>query len=239
MTRWLTSSILIIGACLMFATTADAQFVQDFQLNLFGAVTAHTKNNFEIGFPQSITPVQGSFSLNESFRGGLRTNVFTRGHWGQEFFYSYEPNQVRLVRKTVPEATLRLDTQIHNLGINALYYFRENSESRWRSFLTIGIGATIYRPTEEARQLARDPFRGNLPDLDSSREFALNYGWGVTGQMSSTFGLRLDVRGFTSRNPSFGLARESDNPNATVLPATGAIHTGELSMGVVFFFQRR
>jgi outer membrane protein W len=207
-------------------------------LNLFVAGSAYTKNNFVIGFPQSITPLEGSFSFSEAIRGGIRTNVYTRGHWGQEFFYSFEPNDVVLRRRTTPESVLKLDTQIHNFGVNALYYIKEDA-SRVRPFLSAGIGATIYKPTAEARQVANDPFQGNLQDLDTSREIAFNYGAGVSNQLSNTFGIRVDIRGFVGRNPSFGFARESTDPNAIVLPATGAIHNLEISAGMVFFFNRR
>ncbi|MBI4474389.1 MAG: outer membrane beta-barrel protein [Acidobacteria bacterium] len=238
MRRWLTCSTLVVGACLMLSTAAEAQLVQDFQLNFFAAGSAYTRNDFEIGFPQTITPVPGTLSFNESIRGGIRVNVYTRGHWGQEFFYSYEPNQMKLTRRTTPESTLQLDMQVHNLGANALYYLKESEEARVRPFLSIGLGAMVYRFTPEAKQIARDPFRGNLRDLDGSRELALNYGTGVSAQMSRRFGVRIDLRGFLSRSPSFGLARQSGDPNATVLPATGAIHNLEVSTGIVFFFQR-
>jgi hypothetical protein len=46
----------------------------------------------------------------------------------------------------------------------------------------------------------------------------------------------MDAKGYVGRNPSFGLARESSNPNATVFPAGGAIWTGEASAGFVFYF---
>jgi hypothetical protein len=238
MTRWFTRSVLIAGASLMFSAAAHAQFVQDFQLNFFVAGTAYTKNNFEFGFPQVSPPVAGTFRMNESIRMGARANVYTGGHWGQEFFYSYEPNQVTLIRRTTPENNLKLDTEVHNLGVNALYYFSDNAGARVRPFASIGLGMTIFNPTADARQIARDPNIGNLGDFDASRELTLNYGTGLSLQMSNVFGIRMDVRGFTSRNPTFGLARQSDNPNAVVLPATGAIHNLEASAGIVFFFQR-
>jgi len=49
----------------------------------------------------------------------------------------------------------------------------------------------------------------------------------------------MDARGFVSRNPSFGLARQSSDPNATVFPATGAMHHGEATGGLIFYFSKR
>ena len=75
--------------------------------------------------------------------------------------------------------------------------------------------------------------------MDQSNEIAMNYGWGLKTRMGSSVDFRMDIRGFLGRQPSFGLARESTDPNAVVFPATGAIHSGEVSAGLVFFFKRR
>jgi len=39
-----------------------------------------------------------------------------------------------------------------------------------------------------------------------------------------------------SRCPRFGLPEKSDNPNATVFPASGIFHQIEASFGFVFYF---
>jgi hypothetical protein len=239
MTRWLTSSVLVIGVILAFSGAAAAQIAQDLELNFFLAYSRHSDNNFETGFPQALTPIRGQFRLDHTLRGGVRANVFSSGHWGQEFFYSYEPNVVGLRRRTPPARRVDLPIQVHNLGVNALYYFDEDEEQITRLFASFGLGTSIYRPTDEARQIARDPFRGNLGDFDTSAELALNYGFGVKTRMRSRLGLRFDVRGFLGRNPSFGIPRQSDDPNVVVLPAGGAIHNLEVSAGIVVHLGRR
>jgi hypothetical protein len=49
------------------------------------------------------------------------------------------------------------------------------------------------------------------------------------------FGFRIDARGFLGRSPSFSLPRQSEDPAATVFPASGPIHRGEVSAGLVFY----
>ena len=51
-------------------------------------------------------------------------------------------------------------------------------------------------------------------------------------------GLASAILKRTIRVPSsrFGLPRESNDPNALVFPVTGAIHNGEASVGLVFYF---
>ena len=124
--------------------------------------------------------------------------------------------------------------QLHKVGVNALYYLNDDETHRIRPFLSVGAGWAIFRPTGKAQSIARDPLRGNVPDLNTANEIALNYGAGFKAKLRSWIGIRLDARGFVGRNPSFGLARESSDPNATVFPAGGAIHTGEVSAGFVF-----
>ena len=72
-----------------------------------------------------------------------------------------------------------------------------------------------------------------------ANEIALNYGVGVKMRSSDWVGFRADLRGFLGRSPSFGLVRRSNDPNATVFPASGAIHNGEASVGVVFYFYNK
>ena len=238
MKRWLKTHIFVIGVFLTLSTSAYAQLREDLELNAFVAGSVYSKKSFEIAFPQSPTPTPGRFRLDEGIRGGLRVNVYTRGHWGEEFFYSYEPNTAHFSRRSTPPASLDLDIQVHNLGVNALYYLNDDETRKVRPFLSLGIGATIYRPTGQARAIARDPLRGNVPDLDPAHEIALNYGGGFKAKLGTWAGFRFDVRGFLGRSPSFGLARQSSDPNATVFPASGAIHTGEASAGLIFYFGR-
>lgn len=233
--RWLTRCVLGSMAVLILSGAAYAQLKEDLEFNFFVAGSMHTKSSYEIGFPQSVTPIQSRFKLNDTIRGGLRLNVYTRGHWGEEFLYSFEPNTAHFIRRTPPTASTNLKIQVHNIAANALYYFQEDESHHVRPFITIGLGATVYRLTPESVSFIRDPLRGNLADMNQSRELALNYGIGFKAKFGRLVGYRMDVRHFLGRNPSFGLARQSDNPNATVFPATGAIHNGEASAGLVFY----
>jgi outer membrane protein with beta-barrel domain len=223
-------------------TFSSAVFAQDwasFELNPFGAFSIYSSKEFEISFPQSITPIQGKFRLDRAIRGGIRGTVYERGHWGEEFLYSYEPNQAHFIRRSPPTSSLNLDIAVHNIAANALYYFNEDETHRIRTFATIGLGMTIYQLTTDSQQFVRDPLRGNMPDMDSSRELTMNYGFGFKARLASYVGFRGDIRGFVGRNPSFGLARQSSNPNATVFPAAGAINNGEVSAGLIFYFRKR
>ena len=171
MSRRLKHVIVMMGLWLGFSAAAYAQELS-YELNVFGAGSAWTKKDFQIGFPQSITPVSGEFKLNSEVRYGFRLGVYTRGHWSEEFFYSFEPNHVHFSRNSVPPTAVSLPFQIHNYGISALYYLNDDESKTVRPFFSFGLGGTFYRMTPEARAFAHDPLRGNLLDMDSSNQIA-------------------------------------------------------------------
>lgn len=233
MKRWFRGSILLVVVVLAIPAILPAQEFRSVEINPFIAGTAHTKNQYEIAFPQAATPVPMQFRLDDTLRGGLRVNVNTTGHWGEEFFFSYEPNNARFIRKTSPEVKVDYDIRVFNFGLNAMYYLNEEESRKTRPFVSLGVGGTLYQPTARARIKAQDPLRGNLPGFESSAELALNYGVGFKTNLTPTFGFRMDMRGFVGRNPSFGLPRSSTDANAVVFPANGAIHGLEASAGFI------
>jgi hypothetical protein len=226
----------MLGFCLILSNNAFAQLKDNIELNFFGAGSVYTANNYEISFPQSTTPIPGRLRFENKVRGGVRLGVYTRGHWGQEFYYSFEPNNAQMTQNGAGARNVNLKMGIHNYGVNALYYFQRIEEHAIRPFLSAGVGGAFYDLSASTTASARDPQRINLPDLDNSNELTFNYGIGFKTRSSGPIGVRADFRGFISRSPSFGLARQSDDPTATVLPATGALHNGEFSIGFIVYF---
>jgi opacity protein-like surface antigen len=237
MKRLLTSSVLFV-VVLLTTPNAFAQEFRNMELNVFISGAAYTKSDFMISFPQTVTPISGDLKLGNAIRGGARFNVNTTRHWGEEFFFSYEPNNARFSRTTPPEQSESFDIRIYNFGFNAMYYFSEEETRGTRPFFSIGIGGTVYQPTASAKQVAQDPFEGNLPGFRSCAELALNYGVGFKQNLGSTLGFRMDVRGFVGRNPSFGLPRTSPDPGTVVFPVFGAIQDVEASAGIIVRFKR-
>jgi len=239
MTRLVTNAIAVLAFCLMLSNAAYAQLKDNIELNVFGGGSWYTNHKYEIGFPQSATPIPGELKLDRAARGGVRLGVYTRGHWGEEFFYSFEPNRMHITRGGIAPSRLDLHIQVHNYGINTLYYLAETESHAVQPFLSAGIGGGFYRLTPESAAFVRDPARGNMPDMDNANELAFNFGVGLKTHSKGWLGVRVDARDFVVRSPSFGLARESNDPNATVLPATGVTHNAEASVGLVFYFGKR
>src|SRR4051812_25080483 len=102
MNRGPKTATFVLSLFVLLPNVAHAQLKDNLELNVFGAGSVYTDKKFEVGFPQitssvigspqSTTPIQGAFRLSKAARGGFRVGVYTRGHWSEEFFYSYEPN---------------------------------------------------------------------------------------------------------------------------------------------------
>jgi outer membrane protein W len=236
MKRLLTNAAMASGVWLCLLGAAYGQLKDNIEVNAFGGGSFFNSKDFEISSPQSVTPINSIFRFNSTWQGGLRLGVYTRGHWSQEFFYSYQPNTAHFIRQTAPTGSINLGLAIHNYGITALYYLNDNESRSFRPFLSVGVGGTYYHFTPEATAFANDPLRGNVPDINNDNELALNYGVGVKTRGSKWLGFRADVRDILGRTPSFGLARQSTNPNATVFPVSGGLHNAEATAGVIFYF---
>lgn len=240
MSRRLATAIVLFVLYGCLSTSAYAQLKDNFELNVFGAGSWYTHKNYEVNFPQSTIPVDGQFHLDHAIRAGVRVGVYTRGHWSEEIFYSYEPNKMHLLRFTPPPSALNLPIQVHNYGVTALYYLSDDETHSIRPFLSIGVGGTLYRLTPESQAFVKNPLQGNIPSMHSSNELTMNYGFGIKTRMNKWLGFRMDAKGFLDATPSFGLPHTSSDPTVQTLPLTGPIHNGEASAGLIFyFFERR
>ena len=202
------------------------------ELNLYGGWSLFTTESFEIGEPQSPTPVPLTFSFEGGLQSGGRINFLTKDKWGSEVYYGYQSTTATFKRSDDATQELNLPTQVHQFGANILYYPLGTDDRLTVPFASAGLGAAIYRPTSEAKRIASDPLQGNISELIESGRFSFNYGFGVKRRLTDIFGLRFDVRGFLSRSPTFGLPESSDDPTATVLPLNNMLLSAEVSVGI-------
>jgi hypothetical protein len=238
MIRRPTNVIVMVGACLLFSVTAFAQ-INEPEINVYGAGSVYTTNHFVIGFPQALTPTPGQVKFDAVGRFGTRFGVYTRGHWSEEFFYNVESNGMKISQGGTAPKTTDVRLRIHNYGANALYYLVETETHAIQPFLSAGLGGGFYQIRQESRAFLNDPAGGNLRDMDNSNVLVFNYGFGIKTHSTGRFGVRMDIRDYLGPQPTFGLATQSTNPTATVLPATGALHNGEFSLGLIFYFWKR
>lgn len=155
--------------------------------------------------------------VNGGTAGGRAAYNFSR-HFSLEANYNFSVNNARLAIANKPALVLSdFGNQIQSLSFNPLYNFTPRG-SRFRPYVTAGIGPSWFLPTKQARAAN--------PGLSRNTEFAFNYGGGVKYHLTPHLGLRLDARGTFEQNPSFGF---TNVPKAHIngLQATA---------GLVFFF---
>lgn len=236
MTRRLINVIVFSGLCALTSNNALAQFSDYAELNIFGAGSIYSKNNFQTAFPQSAVPIPGQLKFDSHFRAGARFGMYMRGHWGEEVYYSYEPNTMTIISGGAFPTRKDFSIGVNNYGVNALYYLVETEPNTFLPFVSAGIGGTFYRVRPTSLAFARNPAGGNFPDMNNSNELAFNVGGGFKTHSKGWFGIRVDVRDFIARTPSFGIPRSSIDPTAIVLPAFGSTNNFEGSVGFVIYF---
>jgi len=170
--------------------------------------------------------------------GGRLTWNATR-HIGLELSYNFMVNNVRLVTPIAPGLpSYNFGQQIHYPALNVVYNLKPRG-SRFQPYLTVGGGAAQFTPTSKAEQYARTPDVDAIfhsANLNDNLQPALNYGGGVKFHLSEHLGLRADVRGFWSRNPTFGLP---NYPSGGIyIPSKNYLNGVQVTLGLVVYLKK-
>jgi opacity protein-like surface antigen len=242
-----TLTVILVAAVGIAAVPISSlgQGLADFDLTLFGGGSMFSEESFDIGPPQASPPIPWRFKVSSNFVTGIRLNIVTGTKWGLEPYYSYAKADASYIQ--ADDSTYRLDLpiQVHGFGVSYLYYpwgngypFADN-RNKITPFLIGGVGAAIFRPTSQAKNLAEDPLLGNLGEIIESNKASFHYGVGAKYRLTRELAVRVDTRGILSGNPTFGFPTQSDNPNDTVIPLEGMIHNLEISFGISINFGSR
>jgi PKD domain/Outer membrane protein beta-barrel domain len=160
-------------------------------------------------------------------------------HVGLELAYNFMVNNVRLVTPIAPGLpSFGFGEQIHYPALNLVYNLTRRG-SRLQPYLTIGGGGAEFTPTNKALSYAHDPAVNAVygsAGLNDNLQAALNYGGGLKFHLSDHLGLRFDVRGFWSRNPTFGLP---NFPTGGIyIPAKQHINGLQATLGLVWYLKK-
>jgi outer membrane protein OmpA-like peptidoglycan-associated protein len=122
----------------------------------------------------------------------------------------------------------------YQASFNGVLHFTPR-DSKFRPFVTLGVGGDRYAPTGGAQNRARmQPAALELSNLRPDGGFQANYGAGIKYQFDPHVGLRADVRGTFGRSPDFGL------PNAAPHGESFTRLKGvELTAGITIYLGRR
>ncbi len=236
---------LIVLAIFLVQGVSGQLFAQGdfgFEIGGFGGYSIWKDRNFQIGPPQvpvGSPPISLNFAYDDEIVYGGRFNILSRGHWGGEFSYSYQSNTLSLSRQNFTGSSVRLDGGVHHFFYNMIFNLVPYEKSKLVPFVTGGVGLAGYALSDEARANAADPTVygiGNLRPYE--KRFAYNYGFGIKAKITSRVGVRGDFRHIFSDVPSFGLPKESTNPNQVILPIQGKLQMYEASAGIYFHFSK-
>ena len=153
--------------------------------------------------------------------GGVMGARLTENFWNyvaleQDFgFFSYHrlgfrgptPNGIGIPK---------FGTHVYQGAFNGVLHFTPR-DSKFRPFVTAGVGEANYVPNGAALGTARNmPPESGFINLRSQGGLEANFGGGLKYQVSPRFGLRVDARGFYGRTPQFGLPSHPVDGSASI-----------------------
>jgi opacity protein-like surface antigen len=126
------------------------------------------------------------------------------------------------------------EARTHQFSGNALYYISGLSED-WKPFVTGGIGITRFSPTQEAVAFAGLRFLDDPARIQSTNKFGINFGAGTEYQLSSTLGLRADIRDYVMGIPTFNLSPVPAGSGSVFYPVSGRVNNIEVGAGIILY----
>jgi hypothetical protein len=212
---------------------------KNIELSLSEGLSQFSSKDFEIGAPQSSTPLPERMRLEFGNQHELRLNVITTRRFGVEGFYTHQSTNVLFEQRTDQGQQLTIPVGVDHFGASLLYYPLGTKDPKaWWPFLQVGGGAMIFRPTSDGKKIATDPLQGNLTDFFESSRSAITAGAGVKRTLGHSLGLRFDAGVTVAKAPTFGLPFDSDSPNASVLPINSRMTNFHASVGIILYLWR-
>jgi outer membrane protein OmpA-like peptidoglycan-associated protein len=179
--------------------------------------------------------------------GGLRLTYNPAAYLGIELWAEYDTANVEfrtpsgvypagfgaLAGSTLP--TYSFGARNYIFGLNPVVNLKPRG-SKFQPYLTVGVNGIQFTPTDTAKSNARSATNValyNAGSLNDNLQVGVNYGGGVKWHFTDHFGLRIDARGFWSRNPTYGLP---NYPNGGVyIPAKDKINGFQGTIGLVWY----
>ena len=257
------TSFIAICAAMYLGTAAFAQDAASTAQNAAGQAPSTTTNPVKKVFSGGtldehpdlieIDPFGGVSTWGQVQRGlttklvnggtfGLRLAYNPSAYLGIELWAEYDVANVSFRQSsgfypgtTAPLPTYSFGSRNYIFGLNPIINLKPRG-SRVQPYLTVGVNGILFSPTNDAITYAKLPTTQALygtGGLNNNLQVGLNYGGGVKFHLSDHVGLRLDARGFWSRNPTYGLP---NYPNGGVyIPAHDKINGFQGTVGLVFY----
>jgi hypothetical protein len=214
-------TLVLLVVVLALAVPGMASTEKKYRFEFFGGASFPLDKKFQVGYPQTSQPLNGTHEFSTGARGGVRAGLDTAGHWGQDYTYSYGTNASRII---TPNGKLSFTNRFHEATSNVLFYPWNLKKTRAHFFVTAGLGAMWVVVDQKALQQATDPAQAHIGTLSNEVKFSFNAGAGIRFRLSDRFGIRIDVRDYMSPALRYGLPASSTDPNAIVFPVEHTFH---------------
>ncbi len=228
-------SALLCLALLCVGSSASAQIrasndelptVPDLvEIDIFGGISVFGQVNYGL-----------NTKLINGGDSGVRLGVNVTRRIAMEASFSYLQNNTRLVTPVAPGLpSYDFGSHIWYPTGSVLYHFTSTG-SFLRPYVIVGVGPAMFDPTDTAKLFARNPTTNatfGSASLGNDLQVAVNYGAGLKVHLSPHIGLRFQVNGMTSRNPTFGLASSPDG--GLYIPNHRTLNGLQATLGVTFY----
>lgn len=174
--------------------------------------------------------------------GGLRIAVNPNPWLGLELWADFSQANVEFGQSSGinpgtgrPLPTYSFGSRNYTFGLNPVFNLKPRG-SKIQPYLTVGVDGIQFTPTDTAEGLARNATTNSLyysGNLNDNLQVGINYGGGVKFHMTDHFGLRFDVRGLWSRNPTYDLPNYPDG--GIYIPAKQKINGMQATLGLVWY----
>jgi len=167
-------------AVVLFLACAGSAWGQLFEVWFNGGQSIIS--NKGLGTTASIGGSKDDVQLEDGFRFSIRMDLNNESHFGHEVQYAYSRSKLNI-------SGVEQGMAIHQGGYNFLLYATPEGK-RIRPFATGGVEFANYVPPGASASSG-----------GGDNKLGVNYGGGVKVRVTSLFGLRLDVRQYTTPKP--------------------------------------
>lgn len=180
--------IVLLGALLVSALTAGhaQESRQDFSISGFGLFAPNV--NSGVAFPMSTTSTMGVL-------GSYRYLVTPRS--GLELNYGFAQNSIRYSAPAIAQPNVRVHSKQQEFS--AAYVYSRNYKN-FNPFIEGGIGGLFFTPILDSGTTV-----GVGLSKSQTRVGGL-FGGGVAYEISPSFDIRAEYRGFVAKAPTFGIS---------------------------------
>ena len=170
--------------------------------------------------------------------GGIRVAFNPSRYIGIELWADYANANIEFRNSTSPTIpTYSFGSKNYVFGLNPVFNFKPRG-SKVIPYVTVGPMGTEFTPTNLAENLTKQPTNIALyhaNNLNSNLQAGINYGGGVKWHFNDHWGMRFDVRGLYSRNPTFGLPNSPAITTGIYIPAHQTYNGLQATIGLVYF----